>query len=377
MAISGIKVSSEIEHGVCEAYLNGAGMPRVARQFDLSVKGVYRILGRCGIRCRKQGTPIDVQSKICDMYANGDTQKAISGKVGICVETVRKILKKHEVRIRFRDVLTKDQESEVIASYLDRKTSGEIARSYGVDVGTIFRVLRDAGISSRCGRDRSPWQTLDETAFDEVTEESAYWIGFLMADGCVSRSGNSYSLILSLASRDVGHVEKFRRFLSSSCSITRTDPKIHFSNGKPINSTGSVRISVSSNRLCEALMRFGVVPRKSPIARVIGLESNRDFWRGVIDGDGSLYFSDGCPNVYLCGSSSLVAQFADFARLILPWLEARPRPAWNAKFLQRMNVHGRGAVALIRVLYDGASVSLDRKAEIARGIMDNPPYDDM
>jgi hypothetical protein len=33
---------------------------------------------------------------------------------------------------------------------------------------------------------------------------------------------------------------------------------------------------------------FGVIPKKRLVAKVIGLEGNRHFWRGVLDRDGWL-----------------------------------------------------------------------------------------
>jgi hypothetical protein len=29
--------------------------------------------------------------------------------------------------------------------------------------------------------------TLNEKAFDQLTDEAAYWVGFLLADGCIYR----------------------------------------------------------------------------------------------------------------------------------------------------------------------------------------------
>lgn len=36
------------------------------------------------------------------------------------------------------------------------------------------------------------------------TEEKAYWLGFIAADGCVSRAGKGFRFQMGLAARDTG-----------------------------------------------------------------------------------------------------------------------------------------------------------------------------
>ena len=44
----------------------------------------------------------------------------------------------------------------------------------------------------------------------------------------------------------------------------------------------------SSKKIADILAMFGVIPKKSLVAKVIGLEGNRHFWCGVLDRDGWL-----------------------------------------------------------------------------------------
>ena len=44
-------------------------------------------------------------------------------------------------------------------------------------------------------------------------------------------------------------------------------------------------IRFTSKRLAGKLIAFGVTHRKSLTAKVIGLEDDKHFWRGVLDGD--------------------------------------------------------------------------------------------
>jgi DNA-binding transcriptional regulator WhiA len=62
--------------------------------------------------------------------------------------------------------------------------------------------------------------TVNEAVFDTITEESAYWLGFLMADGSINtgKTGNP-RIALTLAERDREHLVKFRKFLNCSNQI--------------------------------------------------------------------------------------------------------------------------------------------------------------
>ena len=72
----------------------------------------------------------------------------------------------------------------------------------------------------------------------------------------------------------------------------------------------------TSKHIAEILVAHGIVPRKSLIAKVIGLENNPHFWRGVFDGDGYFKNKDGKDGdrMVLTGSNDLCAQFEEFIR---------------------------------------------------------------
>jgi hypothetical protein len=191
----------------------------------------------------------------------------------------------------------------------------------------------------------------NEAAFDVITPESAYWIGFLMADGCVHEN----MILLQLGATDYGHVQKFAAFLGLS-----RDP--YMNAGKAVITCRSVRMAAS-------LAAFGVLPRKSKTAQVVGLENNRDFWRGVVDGDGSINFPRRLkeyPILSVCGALGLMTQFRDYASTVL---SGRPIVVHPHKRIHAVSSGGTYAVGVIRNLYEGCTVSLDRKLQLAHRAM--------
>jgi hypothetical protein len=208
---------------------------------------------------------------------------------------------------------------------------------------------------------------LNEEAFDAISEESAYWVGFLMADGCVSdpANGRCPTLALSLAQRDMHHVVRFREFLGSTHPVA-----IRKNNRSKAGSQDLACFSVTSRRLVARLNSFGVVPRKSKGAQVMQLEDDRHFWRGLVDGDGHVcLFKKGTshsPVVGLTASKSLADQFADY---VFSHTGKRPGMSqqgniWHARCTYR------NAEAIADLLYSGSSVFLERKQEIVRAILE-------
>jgi hypothetical protein len=201
--------------------------------------------------------------------------------------------------------------------------------------------------------------TLNQTAFDVVSEESAYWIGFLMADGCVHHPKNgSPQIILRLNNSDREHLQSFKNFLGSSSKIIPA--KDH-----------TVSLTVTSRRIADTLSRYGIIQRKSLNAKVSGLEHDRHFWRGVIDGDGWIHsnpLNKKSGLINLCGSQNLTSQFASYALEIaggkLPAFERREN-----LFIVRL--YSDRAMRVIKCLYSDCSISLPRKQERADRVIES------
>jgi len=110
--------------------------------------------------------------------------------------------------------LTSAERDEVWARYLAGEDGPTLARAYGVTKGAVYYALAVAGVKGRTTPRRYP---LNEGAFDTLTPEAAYWLGFLLADGSVSDAG---LLTLRLAAVDREHVERFRAFVGAGHPVT-------------------------------------------------------------------------------------------------------------------------------------------------------------
>jgi hypothetical protein len=249
--------------------------------------------------------------------------------------------------------LSSDERGEIIRRYRGGESGPALAKAFGVVKTTIFNVLRAQAAPRRPPTDNKRRHALNDVAFAEVTQESAYWAGFLMADGGVVDG----AVVLALAERDRSHVDAFRYFLGSTHPVLPTGTAKH----------PAARLSVSSTRLVSDLARFGVVPRKTHTATVALLEHDWHFWRGVVDGDGWLGLMRGRhPSLHLHGSALLLEQFAAFVRRSCPGAKVVVKPH---KTVFRVVLSGMQAATVIDVLYQSAPIALPRKAEKARSIL--------
>lgn len=92
----------------------------------------------------------------------------------------------------------------------------EIGMIFGFSSIVIYRILKENGIDFENRKYK-----VNHNYFEKIdTEEKAYWLGFLYADGYVrihkQRSGQ---LKLKLKKMDIEHIEKFKNTIESTQTI--------------------------------------------------------------------------------------------------------------------------------------------------------------
>ncbi len=251
--------------------------------------------------------------------------------------------------------VNKDQKLQIIELYKSGESATQIARQLQVSTPTVYQWLHRLGVVLR----ESPGCRLRHDAFDELTPEAAYWIGFLFADGSVGRDRRSGQISVRVSERDRKHLVKLRAFLSSNHTISAAPAD----NYGGYRSKPSVRLMFTSERLAHQLLSLGRY--EGPINDL--LIQSRDFWRGVVDGDGSLgILATGYAYFGLVGSRRLLEAFLSF----LKRSELGARMTIRAdKTIFQIATAGHIAEKIVVLLYRNAAIALDRKAVSAAKIV--------
>lgn len=259
-----------------------------------------------------------------EYYKNStETIKSVSSKFNIRNGTLSKYLKLNKIEIRKnpinssksnkldtisddlkekRNGLSKSQfkqllinlaiEEYITTSVYDRSIT-KLSDKYGINRKTIIKYLKERNIEITQSYNKVPF---NETVFDSIdTEEKAYWLGFMYADGYIT--SKSFRIGLSLAIKDIEHLRKFNAFLQYSKGMNVTNSH-QFGSKEKYNKSGELMQTVSTvitnKHLWEALNSKGCVPNKSLILKFPDESIFKDkslirhFIRGYFDGDGSL-----------------------------------------------------------------------------------------
>jgi intein/homing endonuclease len=143
-------------------------------------------------------------------------------------------------------------------------------------------------------------RTINEEFFDRLNESSAYILGYLFADGSVKAKPKYY--ILSINGQDREVIEQILEEMESNHEI------------KEIGN--SYRVSISSKRLVESLMRWGLRPIKKENLKfpyMIPKELMSHFIRGYFDGKGCWLVEKGRRITinFACGSEEFLEGLRD------------------------------------------------------------------
>lgn len=202
-------------------------------------------------------------------------------------------------------MITELQEIEICEYYCNGFSSRELATIYKVDKGTIKRKLIKHNIKLRSLSEANRVYSFDENAFSKInSNEKAYWLGFIAADGNVHNN----ILKIGLSSKDIVHLEKFKFFLKSSHPIhiyhTKVKSKIY----------ESCEFSIRSDRIVADLLKLNITPNKSKtlLPATIKEKYLPSYILGIIDGDGCFYLDKkGQMHLSIVGSLPIIQFIMD------------------------------------------------------------------
>lgn len=220
----------------------------------------------------------------------------------------------------------------------------QIAKKFNVDRGTISYWCKKLSLSieKQIGQKRK--YSLNTDFFKKIdSEEKAYILGFIMADGYIESNGRS--LAIKLDKKDIDILEKIKKCLNSDAPIG-------------FREDGRYRIlSICSKEIVTDLQKLSVVINKTSTLTFPVLNSNlySHFLRGYFDGDGHIGKRQCALIVGSLGFLNDLLVFLESEHNIKPWVGDNTT-YYHIQFNKRDSF-------FINWLYTNAQIYLDRKYE--------------
>ncbi len=163
----------------------------------------------------------------------------------------------------------------------------DLIKNTNLSAPTITKIAKNNSLKIKSAKKYN----VNEDYFKLInTEEKAYWLGFLYADGYVRmHKGRSAELRLKLGIKDKKHIELFKKCINSTHPIKDISTSV-IVNG--INHTSLCStFSVNSKKIVTDLFNIGCVNNKSFIVKMPLIDNLylRHFIRGYFDGDGCIH----------------------------------------------------------------------------------------
>jgi intein-encoded DNA endonuclease-like protein len=248
----------------------------------------------------------------------------------------------------------------VIERYNELKNLKKVAKSFGVSIRPIKRILKNNNIqltNRRFNVNHSYFSLID-------SEKKAYWLGFLFADGCVRKTKSGSQLVLKLSIKDYDHLFKFKNDLCSEHKIVYSTSKTTTKKGKDSFSNNCL-IRISSNELVDDLINQGCHPKKTFTIDVPKIDEKyyKDFIRGYYDGDGNFFFSE----VTKLSVITIVCASKKMRTFFIKLLSKIPNIGKIHEDESRYTIKITniiGILAFLSYMYDESKIELNRKKEI-------------
>lgn len=253
---------------------------------------------------------------------------------------------------------------EIYMNY-SNKELGEI---FGRSEASIDYKKRQLGLTMNVScKDRG-----DQHFFDCIdTEEKAYWLGFIYADGYVIKTAKNHELGIELSVLDIEHLYKLNHIFNDYYKITKKMKSLNqidrFNDNVERNKYSEMcSIRIYSKSIYDGLISNNIVQNKTKsniFPKINDKKLFLHFLRGYIDGDGSYIIrhirGNEYPQISIAGNNAYMFEYIikrlkdDFGIFASYHTD---RKSYKLQIRRKREV-----IKLIHLMFDDANIFLDRK----------------
>lgn len=203
--------------------------------------------------------------------------------------------------------------------------------------------------------------SVNDSYFENIdSEDKAYFLGFIMADGNLAKGQHTEEYIrvsLHLQVSDIEILEKFKYYVEQNHKIFIGS---HFND---------CALRFVQRKMVNDLRKYGITERKTGSEHInlemIPHEMHRHFFRGLIDGDGWICIGDASQSLGLCGSYEMCKSFVEYLNrelqtTLLKVSKVKDKNCYKVSYSSIYDMQN-----IQKLLYQNATVYLSRKKAIA------------
>ena len=279
---------------------SSATLKSTCEKFDIRQTTFVKYMNKNGFKkevVRPSKYSQELVDKLVEEYAQDDTKsfRKLGEPYGIPYTVLSSRAKELGIKVSngVKTPLDPEKLQLAIQYYQNGLGYEEAAKKAGIGANRFRYYMRDNGLlrkSYKCQTDK----TFDIDYFKTIdTEEKAYWLGFILADGYITKQIHknrnnyvTYKFGIELQESDANHLEKFNKSINGNIIIK------HRQRERFGITYRTARIEITNTQFCLNLMDKGIIPNKSIEGgfnyKFETTELKAAFLRGVIDGDGSI-----------------------------------------------------------------------------------------
>jgi len=257
------------------------------------------------------------------------------------------------------NIFNDNQVEDIIKLYTEDKLGcHRIGNKYNVSCNVIARLLAKHGITLRSNSEGHKMRSEHGDRYINVdffrsidSEEKAYWLGFIVADGSIHSCDVYKSLTISLQEQDKEHIQKIRDVF----------------NGGMGHYNGQWRFYIHNTSVFNNLVNLGIYPDKTHKDEYFETfdklddELKRHYLRGIFDGDGTVSF-DNRRNTLTCGFIATDKHLHQIISYLENRLNVSHIKIKKYDYYSTINYQSKKDVLkILSYLYDNSTIYLERK----------------